>query len=79
MARLSPDDLVEISKLTARVIADLLKDQRKQILAHVERRFVLAETKVAGSHDAIAINNLHRRITKLESEVRALVRNRGDR
>jgi hypothetical protein len=63
----------------SQVVGELLKKQRKEILAHMERRFVLAETKAAGSNDDVRAVNFHRRITKLESEVRALTRNRGGR
>jgi hypothetical protein len=77
MGRLTNSDLSLDD--VAQTVAELLKAQRREILEHVERRFVLAETKAAGSHDEVRFNNLHRRITKLESEVRALTRNRGGR
>jgi hypothetical protein len=65
-------DLKISLEVATAAMADLLKDQEKKILAHMERRFVLAETKAAGSHEASAIYNIHRRVTKLESDNRRL-------
>jgi hypothetical protein len=60
-------------------VADLLKAERKNLVQHVERRVTLLETKLTGSSEEVRAVNLHRRLTKLESEVRRLMRDRGER
>ena len=58
----------------AATVADLLKKERKAMLAHLERRVALAESKAAGPRGNIREENLHRRLTALESQVRGLER-----
>jgi hypothetical protein len=60
------------------VVADLLKQQRKDILDHVRRLLVIVEAK---SHGAATQNdnyhrNLHRRLVQVESAIRNLQRER---
>jgi hypothetical protein len=64
---LSLDQVVE-------TVSDLLKKERKEILAHLERRIRLSETWSAGSHGEVRAQNFHRRLCALESVVRGLER-----
>jgi hypothetical protein len=56
----------------AAVIGDALKDQRKNILAHVGRLFRLQELNAASSQSDERFKNLHRRLAQVESEIRSL-------
>jgi hypothetical protein len=64
-ASLSVDDL-------ARVVADVIKDERHNIIGHVHRLFELG--KISHRKDDTRFHNLHARLTQLESEVRLLKR-----
>jgi hypothetical protein len=60
-------------------VGNLLKKQRRDLLAHVERRFELAKIQAVGSHDRDRDRNFHERLCKIESELRQLQRERGRR
>jgi hypothetical protein len=66
--RLTVDDI-------AVVIGDALRDQRKNILAHVVRLFRLQELNAASSQSDERFKNLHRRLVQAESEIRLLKKN----
>jgi hypothetical protein len=58
-------------EIAGAAMADLLRDQKKQILEHVGRMIKLSEAKAKNSgNDAVMLRNLHRRITQIESELR---------
>ena len=54
----------------AAVVADLLRDQRRDLVQHMERRLKLVEFQK--SAEDRRDHNLHARITALESELRLL-------
>jgi hypothetical protein len=56
------------------VIGDALRDQRKNILAHVGRLFRLREVNAASSPNDQHFKNLHRRLVQVESEIRRLTK-----
>jgi chaperonin cofactor prefoldin len=68
-------DLDDIAKL----VGDLLAEQKKEIVRHLERRVTLVETKLGGSSEEVRAVNLHRRLCAVESALRTLTRNRGNR
>ena len=52
------------------IVADIVKDQKRDILAHVERRLkLIALDKPA---EDLRDHNLHRRVTQIESELRLM-------
>ncbi|OLB72058.1 MAG: hypothetical protein AUI16_21485 [Alphaproteobacteria bacterium 13_2_20CM_2_64_7] len=59
----------------AETIADALKNERREILKHVNRMFQHAAMKTA--HYDLRIRNLHKRLFQLESEMRRLTRSRS--
>jgi hypothetical protein len=61
----------------ADVVAGQLKAQRKDLLAHLERRVALEQTLANNPREDIRYKNLHARLTRVESELRLL--NRGRR
>jgi hypothetical protein len=60
----------------AEAIADELKNQRREILKHVNRMFQHAAMKSSTAHDDLRVRNLHKRLVQLESEMRRLTRSR---
>jgi hypothetical protein len=88
MARRSDDDpLDSVLRRTGRhsvglsiddisvVVGDCLKSQRQQILGHVRRMIELSEMK--RSDDARFRRNLHARLTRVESAIRFLQKDRS--
>ena len=57
------------------VLGDCLKNQRQQILQHVQRMIELAEMK--RSDDTRVRRNLHARLTRVESAIRFLQKDRS--
>ena len=66
--RLTVDDI-------GAVIGDALKNQRQQILGHVRRMIELSEMK--RSDDTRFRRNLHARLTRVESAIRFLQKDRS--
>jgi hypothetical protein len=58
------------------VLGAALKDQRRAILAHVDRKFQLQEVNANSARSEERFKNLHRRLIEVEAEIRAL--KRGD-
>ena len=85
MARRSDDDSVlrRIGRHSANlsiddisvVVGDCLKNQRQQILGHVRRMIELSELK--RSDDTRFRRNLHMRLTRVESAIRFLQKDRS--
>lgn len=69
-AHLSIDDV-------AAVVGDALKNQRQQILGHVERKFELERVKNSAKSDDARAHNFHARLVAIESELRQLKRERS--
>ena len=70
LADLSVDDL-------AAVIGDVIKNQRREILKHVQRLLTLAEVKQHDPHEKIRLDRIARRVTQIESELRMVRKDRG--
>jgi hypothetical protein len=70
LADLSVDDL-------AVVIGDVIKNQRREILKHVQRMLTLAEVKQRDPHEKTRLDRIARRISQIESELRMARKNRG--
>jgi hypothetical protein len=64
--RLTIDDVGE-------VLGDALRDQRKLLLQHIDRLFRQQLSGGAAKNDQ-RYRNLHRRLTEVEAEIRALKR-----
>jgi hypothetical protein len=62
-ANLTIDDL-------AQVVAEVIKSERADLVRHMHRLFQL--TKAAGHGEDVRAENLHRRLTHLESVVRRM-------
>ena len=87
MARRSDDPLDSVLRRTGRhsaglsiddisvVVGDCLKNQRQQILGHVRRMIELSEMK--RSDDTRLRRNLHARLTRVESAIRFLQKDRS--
>ena len=87
MARRSDDPLDSVLRRTGRhsaglsiddiavVVGDALKNQRQQILGHVRRMIELSEMK--RSDDTRLRRNLHARLTRVESAIRFLQKDRS--
>jgi hypothetical protein len=58
-------------------IADALKNQRREILKHVNRMFQHAAMKSSTAHDDLSVRNLHKRLVQVEAELRRLTRSRS--
>jgi hypothetical protein len=61
----------------AEAIADELKNQRREILKHVNRMFQHAAMKSSTAHYDLRLRNLHKRLVQVESEMRRLTRSRS--
>ena len=70
VADLSVDDL-------AAVIGDVIKNQRREILKHVQRLLTLVEVRLRDPHEKTRLDRIARRVTKIESELRIARKNRG--
>lgn len=67
---LSVDDI-------AGVIAGALRDQRRDIVGHVNRLFKLVHNSNRWQQNETRFSNLHSRVTQLESELRILRKEKG--
>jgi hypothetical protein len=65
--RLTIDDVGE-------VLGDALRDQRKLLLQHIDRLFRLQQLSGGAAKNDERYRNLHRRLTEVEAEIRALKR-----
>ena len=90
MARRSDDDpLDSVLRRTGRhsaglsiddiavVVGDCLKNQRQQILGHVRRMIQLASMNNSAKPDDTRARNLHARLTRVESAIRFLQKDRS--
>jgi hypothetical protein len=68
--RLTVDDI-------AVVIGDALKNQRQQILGHVRRMIQLESMNNSAKPDDTRVRNLHARLTRVESAIRFLQKDRS--
>jgi len=59
------------------VIGDALKNQRQQILGHVRRMIQLASMNNSAKPDDTRARNLHARLTRVESAIRFLQKDRS--
>ena len=70
LADLSVDDL-------AAAIGDVIKNQRREILEHVQRMLTLAEVKQRDPHERTRLDRIARRVTQIEAELRMIRKSRG--
>lgn len=70
LADLSVDDL-------AAVVGDVIKNQRREILKHVQRMLTLAEVKQRDPHEKMRLDRIARRVTQIEAELRMIRKSRG--
>ena len=70
LADLSVDDL-------AAVVGDVIKNQGREILKHVQRLLTLAEVKQRDPHEKMRLDRIARRVTQIEPELRMVRKNRG--
>jgi hypothetical protein len=68
LADLSVDDL-------AAVVGDVIKNQRREILKHVQRLLILAA--VRQRDEKMRLDRIARRVTQIESELRMARKNLG--
>jgi hypothetical protein len=61
----------------AEAIADDLKNQRREILEHVNRMIQHAAMKSSTAHYDLRVRNLHKRLVQVEAELRRLTRSRS--
>ena len=59
------------------MIGDVIKNQRREILKHVQRMLTLAEVKQRDPHEKNRLDRIARRVTQIESELRMVRKNRG--
>ena len=89
MARRSDDDPLDSVRRIGRhsanlsiddvsiVVGDCLKNQRQQILGHVRRMIQLERMNNSAKPDDTRVRNLHARLTKVESAIRFLQKDRS--
>ena len=70
------EPLTSRSMTSPPVSADVVRDQRQDLVQHMTRLFKVVEMKVSAEHDRedIRARNLHKRLTQVESELRQLRR-----
>jgi hypothetical protein len=59
------------------VVGDVIKNQRREILKHVQRLLTLVEVRLRDPHEKDRLDRIARRVTQIESELRMVRKNRG--
>ena len=61
----------------AAATGDVIKEQRREILGHVQRMLTLIEVRLRDPHEKNRLDRIARRVTQIEAELRMARKNRG--